>query len=184
MAHRPKYVIGLDCSSVCIAHVILSERREFLSLGHEVINGDPVKFAKRTARILKAQIHALESGEVIWAIETNDFPKKIRDKSGIRAYRLCRWMEGRLIQALGIPNPIEVQASAQKKEKRRQHMELKYADQIQGHGLWYTSASKLQRKCLRERKHYSRLTEDEIDALAVADAAATMLLTKTMTVQA
>jgi hypothetical protein len=156
--------------------VILSERREFLSLGHEVINGDPIKFAKRTARSLKGQIRALPPGDVTWAIEVNDFPKKIKKRNGIQSFRLCRWMEGRLLQALEIPNPLEIQASPEAKELRRKHMELKYADQLAGHGLWYTASREIQGKCLGQRGHLSRLIEDEIDALAVADAACEKLL--------
>jgi hypothetical protein len=74
-----------------------------------------------------------------------------------------------------IGNPMEIQASSSDKPGRRHRIERKYADQLQGHDLWYTSASKTQRKCLHDRGQLSRLTEDEIDALATADAAATKL---------
>lgn len=175
MGEHPRYVVGLDCSSVCVGYAILSERREFRSLGHKVRHGDPDDFALEVAGFLKGQVRALEPCSVSWAIETNDYPKHIKTKKGITAYRLCRWMEGRILHALRVAKPMELQANDKQKDGRRKVIELKYADQIQGHDLWYTSASKTQRKCLRERGHLSRMTEDEIDALATADAAATKL---------
>jgi hypothetical protein len=175
MGEAKRVVAGLDCSSVCVGYAILSERREFLSLGHKVRHGDPDDFALEVAGLLKGQVRALEPCHISWAIETNDYPKEIKSKKGIRAYRLCRWMEGRILHILRVPFPMEIQADNKVKAGRRHIMELKFADQIQGHDLWYTSASKTQRKCLRDRNQLSRLTEDEIDALATADAAATKL---------
>jgi hypothetical protein len=85
MGAHPRYVGGIDGSSVCMAYAILTERREIRSLGHKVRHGDPDDFAVEVAGFLKGQVRALEPCHMTWAIETNDYPKEIKTRKGIRA---------------------------------------------------------------------------------------------------
>jgi hypothetical protein len=175
-----KHIIGLDGSAACVAWAILTERRELCRVGHVPIASKSCEAAKYIAKRIGLQCRGIPWDSITWAIETNDFPKKIKTKAGVHSFRVCRWMEGRVLQALGIGDPIEVQADNRQKLNRRRTIEAKYADELQKHKLWYTSASKVQRQCLRERNHLSRLTEDEIDALAVADAAVTKVFVEAL----
>jgi hypothetical protein len=175
-----KYIIGLDGSAACVAWAILNDRREIVAISHGIIGDRPTIDARQIARWIKIHARHCHRPEITWAIETNDFPKQIKTKKGIHSFRVCRWAEGRVLQALGIDNPMGVQASSKDKAKRRAKMEAKYADELQKQELWYTNASKSHRLCLRGRNRLSLLTEDEIDALAVADAAATKVLVESL----
>jgi hypothetical protein len=97
------------------------------------------------------RIHTPEEASI--AVEVHNYPAS--NTPSIVNYRRARWMEGRIIQQLMCDHPLEVPASSESKARRRRRIELK-------HGDWFSS----------RRRH----TEDEIDAVAVADDAYAILL--------
>lgn len=144
-------IIGLDINTKLVAWAIIDSRGVPNSFGNvEVGSHDRLWVVEEALR----RIRMIMAGCIpIVGIEVHDFPSQAIPS--IKNYRRARWMEGRMLQALYVDEPIEVQASNESKAVRRRRMEMKY-------GI--------------RRDRGEKFTEDEIDALAVADKAASVAL--------
>ncbi len=139
-------ILGLDINTHLVAWAIIDSRRVPNSFGYvEVGDHDRLWVVEESLR----RIRLVMAGCIpVVGIEVHDHPSNAIPS--IKNYRRARWMEGRMLQALYVDEPIEVQASSEPKKIRRRRMEMKY-------GI--------------RRDRGEIFTEDEIDALAVADKA-------------
>lgn len=149
-------IVGLDINTHLVAWAILSDSAQIVHVGQADIEhdgggnggekmGDQFVLAVNSAEAIRSFAHA---PRVMFCVEVLEFPSSA--VKSIKNYRRARWLEGRVFQALGIKalDVVEIPASCEKKSQRRRRIEIKYHDEIDRH-----------------------MSEDEIDAIAVADAA-------------
>ena len=151
-------IIGLDVSANRIAWAWLYRERLQGSACEECARG----LSKDIIVDIAKSLHA---DDAVYCLEINTRPKLMHkgrvSPQMVKSYMRSRWVEGRLLQELGLPEPVvitnkmrafgigmgssiyAIQASAEKKTVRRNRMELLYQPKRQ-------------------------LSQDEIDALAVA----------------
>ncbi len=141
-------IAGFDINTHLVAWAILSDSAKILSIGKadlEHDGGDQLTLAQNASEAVKA---FTSDPSTLVCIEVLDFPANA--VKSIKNYRRARWLEGRVFQELHVTasDVVEISASSEKKSQRRRRIEIKYHDELHRH-----------------------LSEDEIDALAVADAA-------------
>jgi hypothetical protein len=141
-------IVGLDVNTHLIAWAIISDCAKIVHIGKADVEhegGDQLVLAINSAEAIRLLTNL---SDAMVCVEVLEFPSSA--VKSIRNYRRARWLEGRVLQELGLKasDVVEIPASSEKKAARRRRIELKYHDELDRH-----------------------LSEDEIDALSVADAA-------------
>lgn len=142
-------IVGLDINTHLVAWAILSDSAQIVHVGQADIEHDDINDQLVLAmRVADAVREFTSDPRTLICVEVLDFPASA--VKSIKNYRRARWLEGRVFQELGIKaiDVVEIPASCEKKSQRRRRIEIKYHDEIDRH-----------------------MSEDEIDAIAVADAA-------------